>query len=285
MISFLTTRVSEPDEHDWKRLKRVLSFLECTKDEVRIIGCDGLVDLFTWIDAAYAVHHNMRSHTGGIISLGWGSLHAESSKQKLNTKSSTKGEVVGMSKYITYNIWLLNFLKSDGYEVQHNVIYQDNQSAIQMEKNGRNSCTGNSRHIDVRYFFTKDRIDKGEMAVKYCPTYEMLADYYTKPLQGSLFKKLRNMIMGFNHISSLKSKYRQSSIIKERVENINKNVIINNVTIDSDEKKKKIKVDKIEGKENDPIYYSPHDVNISSVDDLKKKTMTNSISKQVSFIE
>ena len=57
------------------------------------------------------------------------------------------------------------------------------------------------------------------------------------------------------------------------------------MTIDSDEKKKKIKVDKIEGKENDPIYYSPHDVNISSVDDLKKKTMTNSISKQVSFIE
>ena len=184
----------------------MLSFLECTKDEVRIIGCDGLVDLFTWIDAAYAVHHNMRSHTGGIISLGWGVLHAKSSKQKLNTKSSTEAEVVGMSEYITYNIWLLNFLKSQGYEIWHNVIYQDNQSAIRMEKNGRNSCTGNSRHIDVRYFFVKDRIDKREMCVEYCPTTAMLADYYTKPLQGSLFKKLRHVIMGFEHISTLMTK-------------------------------------------------------------------------------
>ena len=228
-ISFLTTRVSEPDEHDWRKLKRVLSFLAKTKDEVRIIGCDSLNNLFTWIDAAYAVHYNMRSHTGGVMSLGWGTLHAKSSKQKLNTKSSTEAEVVGMSEYVPYNIWLVNFLKSQGYEIQQNIIYQDNQSAIRMERNGRNSCTGNSRHIDVRYFFVKDRIDKGEMCVEYCPTHEMLADYYTKPLQGSLFKKLRNVIMGFDHISTLKNKVTPSLTMKERIEKRDeKQVIISN---------------------------------------------------------
>ena len=224
--------MGNPDEHDWKKLKRVLSFLNCTKNEVRVIGCDGLNNLFTWIDAAYAVHHNMRSHTGGIMSFGWGAIHAKSSKQKLNTKSSTEAEVVGISEYIPYNIWLMNFLGSQGYPIKHNVVYQDNQSAIRMETNGRNSCTGNSRHIDVRYFFVKDRIDKKEMVVEYCPTHEMLADYYTKPLQGALFRKLRSVIMGFQHINILKKHNLQSPVMKERIEERNRKMKV--ITNDMD---------------------------------------------------
>ena len=54
--------------------------------------------------------------------------------------------------------------------------------AMLMEKNGRNSCTGNSRHINIRYFFIKDRIDKKEVKVEYCPTEHMVADYFCKPL-------------------------------------------------------------------------------------------------------
>ena len=88
-------------------------------------------------------------------------------------------------------------------------------SAMKMEKNGRNSCTGNLRHIDVRYFFVKDRIDKGEMEVQYCPSHEMLADYFTKPLQGSLFNRLRDVIMGYKHIDTLKIHKHLS--LKERV--------------------------------------------------------------------
>ena len=52
------------------------------------------------------------------------------------------------------------FMKEQGYEIQKNEIFQDNQSAMKMEINGRHSCTGNSRHIDIRYFFTKDKVDK-----------------------------------------------------------------------------------------------------------------------------
>ena len=94
-----------------------------------------MTSLFTWVDAAYAVHHNMRSHTGGTMSLGWGTIHNKSSKQKLNTKSSTEAEVVEVrSDYIQYNICLTNFLKEQGYEIQHNIVYQDNQSAMRMKK-------------------------------------------------------------------------------------------------------------------------------------------------------
>jgi len=75
-----------------------------------------------------------------------------------------------------------------------------------MEKNGRNSCTGNSRHVDILYFFVKDRVNKGQVKIEYCPTELMLSDFFTKPLRGSLFKKFRDIVMGYTTISSLKMK-------------------------------------------------------------------------------
>ena len=126
--------------------------------------------------------------------MGTGLIHGKSAMEKLNAKSSTEAELIGMAEYLPYNLWLIMFLKEQGYEIANNVIFQDNKSAILMEKNGRNSCTGNSRHINVRYFWVKDRIDKGEVRVEYLPTHLMLADYYTKPLQGSRFRVLREYI-------------------------------------------------------------------------------------------
>ena len=75
------------------------------------------------------------------------------------------------------------FMSKQGYKIKDNVLYQDNKSAILMLKNGRNSCTGNSRHNDIIHFFVKDRIEKKEIRVEYCPSLMMLADFFTKPLQ------------------------------------------------------------------------------------------------------
>ena len=168
------------------------------------MGIDDGGSLHTYVDVSYAVHVDMRSQTGGVMSLGHGTFSQQSRKQKLNTKSSTEAELVGISEYLTYNIWLLNFLHAQGYKVHSNILYQDNQSTIRMAKNGRNSCTGNSRHIHIRYFFVKYRIDKGEIRVQYCPSYLMLADFFIKPLQRELFKIFRDAIMSYQPISTLK---------------------------------------------------------------------------------
>jgi len=59
----------------------------------RIISATGLDCLETWVDASYATHGDMRGHTGAVSTLGKGVVHTKSSKQKMNTKSSTETEV------------------------------------------------------------------------------------------------------------------------------------------------------------------------------------------------
>ena len=195
-ISFLCTRVATPTIGDETKLKRVFAYLNETKCMKRLIGMNGLSYIQTWIDASYAIHRDMRGHTGGIISLGTGTVIHHCSKQKINTKSSTESEVVGVSDFLPYTIWASFFLKAQGYKLRRNIFYQDITSAIKMLKNGKESCGRKSRHIHIRYFFTKDVINRENMEIVHCPTEQMVADFYTKPLQGKHYYKLRNAIMG-----------------------------------------------------------------------------------------
>ena len=159
--------------------------------------------MYSFVDSSYAVHDNMRSHTGGLVSFGIGAAHTRSTTSKINVKSATESELVSASEYLPYTLWFKHFMEEQGYKIKDNVLYQDNKSAILMEINGRNSCTGNSRHINIRYFWMKDRIDNKEVRVEYLPTHIMLADYFTKPLQGSQFRLLREFIMGWRPLSDI----------------------------------------------------------------------------------
>ena len=202
-ISFLMKRVSKSDKDDWGKLRRIVGFLKRTIEDVRIIGATSITEIMTFVDSSYAVHDNMRSHTGGLVSFGIGAAHTRSTTSKINVKSATESELVAASEYLPYTIWFRHFMEEQGYKIKDNVLYQDNKSAILMEINGRNSCTGNSRHIHIRYFWIKDKVDNNEVRVQYLPTHIMLADYFTKPLQGSQFRLLRDFIMGWRSLEEL----------------------------------------------------------------------------------
>jgi hypothetical protein len=100
-----------------------------------------------------------------------------------------------MSDVMPQLIWISHFLDGQGFHVDESILYQDNTSAILLEKNGRSSSTKRTRHMNIRYFFLKDQVDSKRVKIEHCPTAEMLADYFTKPLQGLQFKKLRDRIM------------------------------------------------------------------------------------------
>ena len=73
---------------------------------------------------------------------------------------------------------------AQGYEVHENNVFQGNQSALLLQKNGKHSSSCWMHHINIHYFFVTNHIQSKELMVEYCPTDEMLVDMFTKPLQG-----------------------------------------------------------------------------------------------------
>jgi hypothetical protein len=159
-VVFLITRVSTPDNDDLGKLKRVMRYLRDTEDLALTLEASSDGAVRWWVDASFAVHPNMRSHTGAVLSLGKGAVYGMSSKQKINTKSSCEAELVGVDDALPTVLWTLQFLKAQGFAMTDNVIYQDNQSTILLENNGTRSSAKRTRHLDIRYFFITDRVDK-----------------------------------------------------------------------------------------------------------------------------
>ena len=103
-----------------------------------------------YVDASFAMHMDMRIHNGGFMTMVKRGAYAQSSKQKLNTKSLTETDIGGVDGVLTQVIWTRYFLKKQGYEIRDNVLYQDNQSAIKLEKNGIQSSSKLTKHINTR---------------------------------------------------------------------------------------------------------------------------------------
>ena len=210
--AFLCTRVKGPDVDDYKKLSRAMKYLRGTLYMPLTLEADD-TSIVKWsVDASFAVHPDMKSHTGGSMTLGKetvygtggsmtlgkGTVYGTCTRQKINTKSSTEAELVGLNDVLPQVLWTRYFLEAQGYEVRDSIVYQDNQSTILLSVNGKASSGRRTRHINIRYFFIKDRVDSGEVKLEYCPTKEMVADFFTKPLQGSQFVKLRNAMMNIN---------------------------------------------------------------------------------------
>ena len=126
--------------------------------------------------------------------MGKGSITASSTKKKLNTRSSTEAELVAVDDAMSQILWSKLFLQQQGIDDIKITVYQDNKSTMLLEENGRLSAGKRSRHLNIRYFFVTDMIKKGMIDIKYCPTDDMIADFFTKPTQGGSFKKFRKLI-------------------------------------------------------------------------------------------
>ena len=195
-LSFLGIRVTKADVDDEKKLERLLSYVRETRELPLTLGVDGLQIIKWWADSSFAVHEDLKSHSGLLGSFGRGAVFARSVTQKLNTTSSTESEVVAGAEVLGKALWTTSFLRNQGYNVRNALVHQDNQAAILLQTNGVMSRKKRSRHIDVRFFFMKDRIEKGDVEVVFCGTRRMIADYLTKPLQGHVFREFRDDIMG-----------------------------------------------------------------------------------------
>ena len=201
-IANLTTRVRTPNQDDWNKLVRMMKFLKQTQSDVLTLRADGSKTLKWHVDAAFAVHPDFRSHTGATMTMGKGAITSISRKQGMNTRSSTEAEVVAADEAVGPMLWTRRFLEHQGYEIKDNILFQDNQSAMLLESNGRKSAGKRSRHLNIRFFFVADQKAKGHIDIRFCPTDQMVGDYMTKPLHGSKFKEFRRTIMNMPSLAS-----------------------------------------------------------------------------------
>ena len=165
-------------------------------EELPLILCaDSATVVKWWVDSSHAIHPNMHGHSGGCMSLGMGMLITGSSKQKLNMHSSTEMELIVADDFMPHILWTNLFLEVQDYKTSDTILYQDNQSAILLEKNGMWSSSKWTKHLNCCYYFITDRISAGDLSIEYCPTGEMVSDFFMKPLQGKLFLKFCHLIM------------------------------------------------------------------------------------------
>ena len=105
-------------------------------------------------------------------------------------------ELVAGDDFMPKILHTQRFLQEQGLKVSKSVLHQDNKSTILLHNKGRQSLGKRTRHIALRYFYIHDVVSRGELEIHYCPAENMMADYMSKPLQGTLFKKFRKAILG-----------------------------------------------------------------------------------------
>ena len=97
-----------------------------TKDlKLHLTAEKGVPVIKWWVDASYAVHHDMKSHSGAVLSLGGGCIYSKSAKQKINSKSSTEAELIAATDVSRQILWTLYFLQEQGFNIQENKLFQD----------------------------------------------------------------------------------------------------------------------------------------------------------------
>jgi hypothetical protein len=196
VVAYLTTRVRQPDADNWKKQSHMIKYLRGTKTLPLVRSASGTGILKWWVGGSFAVHPAMRGHTGGGLTMGRGFPIVTSTEQKLNTRSSTKSELVPVDDCMPAICWTRYFLEAQGYQVTENTVYQDNKSAILLERNGKASSSKRTKYIHIRYFFVTDRINKEEeLTVEWCPTRDVIADFMTKPTHSALFRNFGDQIM------------------------------------------------------------------------------------------
>lgn len=193
--TYLATKCREPKSHHMEKAMRVLKYLNGTKDLKLVIKPPSSLDFDVYVDASHLVHADGKGHSGCVISFG-GAIEAFSNKQRLVTKSSFEAELVCADSGVSSALWQRRLMLDLGYGRRvPTIMYEDNMSVIKAAAKGEGDFK-RTKHIAMRFFSIKEHIDDGDVVLKYLHTKEMVADILTKPLQGALFRKLRDKLLG-----------------------------------------------------------------------------------------
>jgi hypothetical protein len=153
------------------------------------------VDVCAYADADWANSKgDRRSITGWVSKVNGDPISWASKKQRTVALSTCEAELYAESAAIQEVLWLRGLLKELGLQSQvGSIVHGDNQSAIAVTKNGIKG--ERTKHVDVKYHFVTETVDRGDVQLKWIPTAEQQADIFTKALPQPSFEQLRAQLM------------------------------------------------------------------------------------------
>ena len=183
--------MSRPNNEHWVGAKRVLRYLKGTADFGLVYTKSDHSQLRGYSDSDWAGCTDTRRSTSGyIFMIGNNVISWGSKKQPVVALSTTEAEYIALCSATQEAVWLRRLLESIQL-VQNGptTIVEDNQGTISMAKNLRDSSR--TKHIDIRYHFNREAVEKNITKIEYCETGDMVADTFTKPLPKPAFEKHR----------------------------------------------------------------------------------------------
>lgn len=207
-VHCLASHMQSPSRQHLQDAKRVLRYLAGTKDIGLMFGgsnegkpCDSrghggiVVDVCAYADADWANNTaDRKSITGWVAKLNGDPISWSSKKQRTVALSTCEAELYAEAAAIQEVLWMRGLLKELGLRCRTgSVVYGDNQSTIAVSKNGVRS--NRTKHVDIKYHFITETVERGEVRLQWVPTTEQQADIFTKALAAPVFEHFRRQLM------------------------------------------------------------------------------------------
>jgi len=155
----------------------------------------GVFSVVAYVDASFAIHADSKSQTGCVIFVAGVPVYCSSKKQKGMTKSPTEAELVGFSDSLSFVEILAEFLAFViDQKTRPPVIYQDNTSVISLVTKG--GGINRTKHLRARMNLVGEAVRERGLKVLYMPTEDMIADGFTKVLEGVKFGSFAKIVLG-----------------------------------------------------------------------------------------
>jgi hypothetical protein len=158
----------------WEAVKGIFRYLRHTPDFVLWYSGSSSLALHVFLEADFAGCRLDRKSTFGTCQfLGSSLVSSSSRKQSIVAQSNTEVEYVAAASCCSQLLWITYTMSDFGKEYTHVPLQCDSNSSISVAKNS--VLHSKTKHIEVRYHFLRDNVEKGKISLIHIPTHDQLA--------------------------------------------------------------------------------------------------------------
>ncbi|WKA08630.1 hypothetical protein VitviT2T_026335 [Vitis vinifera] len=189
-VGMLGRYQSNPGIDHWKAAKKVMKYLQGTKDYMLMYRRINNLEVTDYSNSNYAgCIDSQKSTLGYVFMLAGGTVSWRSSKQTLTATSTMEAEFVSYFEATSHGVWLKSFISR--FRIMDSIsmplkTYCDNSAVVFMAKNNKSSSQ--NKHIDIKYLAIRVRVKEKIVVIEHVSTELMIVDPLTKGMPPLKFK-------------------------------------------------------------------------------------------------